>query len=372
MFSVFLFHNLRFFDTLSDWHVKNGTTDATATYITGFMSIWMMPLFFILAGGSTFYALKVRTAGQFIKERMLRLIVPLVFGMLIIVVPQAYYEAISHGWIPAGSNLLELYPTYLATLPQLRWFHLWFLAFLFIFSVIALPFMLTGKKAGISILSRAAGALSNPWVLLILPGLLLGAVDILMRPSGFFGSRDSGGWDFVTYLFFYIYGYLIFSSPRVIKTIKKHGWTALVLAAIATVLMVMVFLQVSLDPGKNFGTMNYDIAQVLRGVASWSWLIVIINLGARLLNRSNRFLVYASDAVLPFYILHQTVIICVGFYVVPWALPIAAKYLIISTTSFIVIMAIYEFLVRRIGVLRFLFGMRARQKPAVVTASSNT
>jgi len=54
MFSVFLFHNARFFDT-GGWHVKNGTTDFTATVLVGFMSIWMMPLFFILAGAGTYW-----------------------------------------------------------------------------------------------------------------------------------------------------------------------------------------------------------------------------------------------------------------------------------------------------------------------------
>lgn len=93
------------------------------------------------------------------------------------------------------------------------------------------------------------------------------------------------------------------------------------------------------------------------------WLILIVNLGERSLNRTNKFLVYASDAVLPFYILHQAVIICLGFYIVRWELPVALKYLIISTSSFVMMMAIYGLLVRRIDVLRFLFGMRGRKKP---------
>ena len=61
------------------------------------MSVWMMPLFFLIAGAGTFYALKARRPGQFAQERTLRLLIPLVFGMLIIVVPQAYFEALSHG-----------------------------------------------------------------------------------------------------------------------------------------------------------------------------------------------------------------------------------------------------------------------------------
>ena len=82
------------------------------------------------------------------------------------------------------------------------------------------------------------------------------------------------------------------------------------------------------------------------------------------MNRNNGALSYANEAVLPFYILHQTVIISIGFYVVQWTVGVGLKYLVISTTSFLAIMLVYEFLVRRINILRFLFGMRLRKKTA--------
>ena len=92
-------------------------------------------------------------------------------------------------------------------------------------------------------------------------------------------------------------------------------------------------------------------------------MLAILGLGSRFLNRNNRFLSYANEAVLPFYILHQTIIITIGFYVVQWNVGIGLKYLTISTTSFVAIMLIYELLVRQINVLRFLFGMRLKRKP---------
>ncbi len=60
---------------------------------------------------------------------------------------------------------------------------------------------------------------------------------------------------------------------------------------------------------------------------------------------------------MPFYILHQTVIISIGYYVVQWTAGVGIKYLVISSTSLVTIMVIYE-IVRRVNVLRFLFGMR--------------
>ena len=83
--------------------------------------------------------------------------------------------------------------------------------------------------------------------------------------------------------------------------------------------------------------------------------------GSLFLNANNRFLAYANEAVLPFYILHQTVIIVIGVYVVQWAAGVEVKYLTISKTLLVAIMAIYELVVRRINLLRFLFGMKTRR-----------
>ena len=110
---------------------------------------------------------------------------------------------------------------------------------------------------------------------------------------------------------------------------------------------------------------------VLRGLRAWCWIIAILGFGSRFLNFDNRFLGYATEAVLPFYILHQTVILIIGFFVVQWSMGIAPKYFIIASTSFVAIMAIYELLVRRINVLRFLFGMRLKKKPTVAISPSS-
>ena len=75
MFSIFFFHNNRFFD-FEDWHVKNAETSLGPDILIGFFTLWMMPIFFILAGASIYYALRSRTAGGFTKERTLRILIP--------------------------------------------------------------------------------------------------------------------------------------------------------------------------------------------------------------------------------------------------------------------------------------------------------
>ncbi len=367
MFCVFFFHNSRFFDSFSDWHVKNATTSLGPTMVVAFLNIWMMPLFFLVAGAGTYYAFKTRSAAQYAGERSLRLLVPLIFGMFVILVPQAYYQAVFQGQDFSGNNFFQIYWMYLKTLPDLEFFHLWFLYYLFIFSLVTIPIFINFSGSGKSIASRLAEWLSRPWVLVLSLVLSLALVDAFLSTEGFWGNRNSGGWNIVSYFLFFIFGYIIFANPRITATMKNLTWPALGVGVIVSVALIAFFLDPLTEPQDYYGTSFYIAAQAIYALNTWAWLIAILGLGARFLTRNNRFLQYSNEAVLPFYILHQTVIIVIGFFVVQWNTGVGLKYLVISTSSFTGIMLIYELLVRRITVLRFLFGMRkSRRQPAVI------
>lgn len=145
------------------------------------------------------------------------------------------------------------------------------------------------------------------------------------------------------------------------EAVKKFRWLWLGIAVVASGCIGLFFDELA-NPAKYFGTGTFAIAQFFQALSTWGWLLAILGLGSRYLTNNNRFLSYANEAVLPFYVLHQTIIISIGFYVVQWNTGVGLKYLIISTTSFIAIMLIYELLVRRINVFRFLFGMRLKKK----------
>jgi len=367
MVGIFFFHNARFYDVFTDWHVKNASINFGASAVVAFMNQWIMPLFFLVAGAGTYYALKSRRVRQFIQERTLRLLIPLIFGMFIIVVPQAYFEAVSHGEQLGGYNFFQIYGLYLQTLPELHWFHLWFLVYLFIFSIITLPIFFTRSSTGKSVISRLAAVFYKPWALILLLVLLLTIVDIFIYPAGYFGHRGAGGWNIVAYLLFYICGYLIFANPRIMEAVKKLAWVTLI-GGIVFSGAIFFFTDEIANPTAHYGTTTFAIAHFAQALNTWCWILAILGLGSRFLNRNNRFLSYANEAVLPFYILHQTIIISIGFYVVQWNTGVGLKYLTISITSFVAIMLIYELLVRRINILRFLFGMRLKRKPRAALA----
>ena len=97
--AVFFFHNARLFDEFSDWHIKNATTNFGASITVAYLSQWIMPFFFILAGASVYYAFRRRNAWQYTLNRTLRLLIPFIFGILVIVAPQSYYEQLQRGYL---------------------------------------------------------------------------------------------------------------------------------------------------------------------------------------------------------------------------------------------------------------------------------
>ena len=142
---VFFFHNARFYDPYP-WHVKNAEHSFGMLLFVGLLSAWIMPLFFLLSGVGSWYALKSRAAGTYLRERVLRLLVPLyTVGIFILLPPQLYWERITNGQF--SGSFLEFYPSYFKAfyfnlLPPfvLPWpGHLWFLIFLFAISLFSLP-----------------------------------------------------------------------------------------------------------------------------------------------------------------------------------------------------------------------------------------
>ncbi|MFC2006637.1 acyltransferase family protein [Chloroflexota bacterium] len=362
MITIFFFHNSRLFDEYG-WHIKNVGTSIVADIWVDFCNPWLMPLFFILAGASIFYAFKSRTPGGFAKERMLRLLIPLVIlGWFIIAPPQIFLERLSNGAF--SGNFFQFYSSQyfngfygLGGNFGLVPLHMWFLWLLFIYSLVLIPFFITKKGTRVSLLSRFAILFEKPWILLA-PVLLISVSEISLDSLGDMLSWG-GGWNHLSYLVFFISGYLVFSNTQIQDNIKKYALKSLIVYLVLQAVHYLLMSGVLTIDFGDYGNLIYRIFITMR---SWLFIIAILGFSSRYLNFNNRFLRYTNEAVLPFYILHQTVIIVIGYFVIQLSTGILPKYLITITTSFIAIMLIYELLVRRINILRFLFGMRWKKE----------
>jgi glucan biosynthesis protein C len=351
---IFLFHNARAYD-YGDWHVKNALTSLGATQFVEFMNIWMMPLFFVLSGASVYYSLKSRNGGTFLKERFFRIMIPwLLTGIFVMGPPQVYLERLSHGQF--NGNFFQFLPHYFDGLygfgGNFAWMgvHCWYLMLLSVFSVILLPLFLPRIRTGFSPLQSIAVKMGKPWILPLL-WVPVGVVALLSGVIGLGFTEQMGSWDILSYAMFFILGYVLFASAGLQEAVKKQGgWFLLAAVAFSALHLVLKF---SVRPA------FYDDIDI-RLLATWGWIIGLFWLGERFLNFTNRFLTHVNEMVLPFYILHQMVIVIVAYFVVQTGLAIPFKYGITAVISFAVIVALYELLVRRIGVLRFLFGMRKK------------
>jgi len=367
MLTVFYFHNAMFFNDRW-WHIKNPTGRSFGlTVFTEFVGVWMMPLFFILSGFGTGFALRFRSAGEYAFERFKRLFIPCLFGTLVIVAPQVYLERIFKGQY--RGSYWQWYPHFFEGIypkGNFSWHHLWFLLYLFVFSMLALPLFVRLKtEAGRRLVARLAALCQKPGGIFLLAIPII-PIEIGLRPL-FSGLQTLiTDWaNFLTYITLFIYGYLFASDAGFGRAIAKQWKAALALALCATGAMAYILIAREPKPGYNLG---YALTTALRVFTTWFWLITILGLGQRFLNFTNRALRYANEAVLPFYVLHQTVIISIGFYVVQWHTGIAQKYLMISTASLAAALAIYEVLVKRTNPTRFLFGMRPMRPAASLGA----
>ncbi len=365
MLSIFFYHSDGFFD-FDPWPVKNAVTSLASTIHTEFFEYWIMPLFFIISGAAVYYSLRNRNVGRFVKERSLRILIPwILLGIFVMAPPQIYLMRVSQGEF--SGSFLQFYPHYFEGVHPFggnfafHGMHLWYLMDLFTFSLLLLPLFIPSKRIGESLISRVSHLFARPWTLLLL-FLLIAATSLLAELAGLGITRQMGSWDILSYILFFILGYLIFSNTRIQETIRRLFPIALVMALVFT--SGSMYIQFAIQPADS--TMPWLGMTTLRGLCAWCWIITILGFGSRFLNFSNRFLAYANEAILPFYILHQTVIVIIGFYVIQWNMGIAPKYFIIATTSFISIMAIYELLVKRMDILRFLFGMRLKKPKAAL------
>jgi len=360
MLSIFFFHANRFFN-YDDWHVKNGEHNIISSIHISFFSQWMMPLFFILSGAAVFYSLKSRSGSAFLWERVKRILIPLAFvGYFITSPPQMYFERLTHNRFEG--SFLDFIPAYFQGVDMFGgnfpWhaFHLWYLVYLFVFSVILLPFFIPRKSQRTSILSSLSNWFEAPYRLLLLAVPLI-IINIFIDTNDLGFMRGTGGWDLFSYLFILVYGYLFFCNEKILETIKRIRSVSLMLAIILSLTGLVVGFGIKPEISENTPIL-YLFLTFVRCFRVLLWIIAIIGFGEKYLNFNNRFLRYASEAVLPFYILHQFVLLLIGYWVVQWQINALVKYVAIACLSLIVIMGLYVIIIKRFQVTRFLFGLK--------------
>ncbi len=377
IFLVFLFHSVHVFD-FTDWSIKNADQSELITIILTLLGLWGMPFFFMIAGTSGSFALRRRTARQYLQERTKRVLIPFIVGSLVFWLPMVYFEwsnKVQLGtWTMTFEEFLDINVNYYAHLglsPIWLAFgkHFWFLGFLFVFAVVTLPFFLWLKRdQGARLMARLASVSEHRGGILLL-ALPLIAIKLALQP--FFPTQHDWA-DFIFQMGFFALGYLLFADECFARAIRRDWWILFGLGTLAVI--VLLGLYASGLPALDWSTIptipQFYLIHAIIGVIAYCYSLTMLYVGMRWLDFANRLLVYAQEAVLPFFMLHQPVIILIAFFVVQWQTGILPKLVTVVVTAFVVTVGLYELLVKPFAPVRMLFGMTggAPKKPQIERA----
>jgi glucans biosynthesis protein C len=331
-----------------DWHLTNAETIPALRLPMDLSHRLRMPLLFVIAGAGMWFALRRRNGAQFVGERTLRLLVPAVAGMFIVVPPQVYLERLANGDF-AGGYLAFLRERTLQFEPypagDFSWHHLWFIVYLYAYVLLLLPVLRWWLRAGPTLRPGA-------WVWAL--ALPLGINEALLKPH-FPETHDlvSDWYVFVHYLLLTSYGFLLASCAGAwdwLARLRRHALTAALTITLGGLTLIEI------------GVIRRDTAadSLLANAFTWAWLLTFLGYGRQHLSFGNRLLAWAREASYPVYILHQTIIIAIAYFVIalpwsPWT-----KYAVVLMGTLLACIALYEFPLRRVAVLRTLFGIRKR------------
>ena len=358
---VLLAHVAEVFNPWDEWHITNPVRSRVAGEIAVFVAPWVMPIVMLLAGVSAWYSLRRRDNTTYIRERALRLLVPLVVGTLVFVPPQVYLERRLNGQFTG--SFIAFYPHFFqGVYPQgnLSWHHLWFLAHLFIYSVLALPlFRYLQREGGQHAMRWAARVCAAPG------GILWLAVPLIVERSalwGLFPERHmlTSDWSNHALLFVaYIYGFVLAGTPWLGSVIDAQWRQALVVGAIGTAF---------LGAGAWYGivpwrlpppySLRYLAFWTLYAVCAWAWMVGVLGAGRRWVSRDGPVLSYGRRVAYALYIVHQPIIVGIAFVVVQWHLPVAMKFFVVLIGSTVGTALCVEVISRTPGV-RALLGLSA-------------
>jgi S-formylglutathione hydrolase FrmB len=356
-FGILIFFHSGMAFSSYEWHVKNYESSRLIDEVIQFLHQWRMPLLFFISGAAVWFAMEKYSAWKYFLERQKRLLLPLLFGMLVVIPPQVYCERIYQR--QGYASFLDFYPTIFTSgsYPQgnLSWHHLWYIPYIWAFSMATLPlFLWLRSQPGRNFLKTFQAWLARPGVLFLL--FIPSAVaEVILRP---FYPGDAcnliADWaNFAHKLTFFVAGFMLASGTELAEVIARRRNTFLSAAVIILFLLECVWHVPLRVPGIWYRCLsNFHI---------WMWILTGLGFARKYLASNSAALRYATNAVYPFYILHQTIIVMLALLLVYADLGLWTKYFLVLGGTVALTWGVYEFLVSRVNLLRVCFGMKPRR-----------
>lgn len=363
-FGLLVLYHVGMYYVTWDWHIKSPHAAATIQPLMRLVSPWRLDLLFLVSGVATSFMLLRAGAGRTLPGvRARRLLLPLLFGMLVIVPPQAYLEVVQkYGY---GGDYLAFMRLYLAgardfcasdgkclILPT--WNHLWFLPYLFAYTLVL--WLAVRSVPGLpDRAARACERLPAGAALFLLPVLYLVATRVLLARPFPVTHAFAGDWfAHAQFLAMFLLGAVLARAPLVLERMQQLRWIALAVALASWVLLVSGLL-----PPRG-ADRSVELARVVAySLQQWCAIVAVIGFARRHLNHDGPVRRYLTDAVFPVYVLHQTLTILLAWTMIPAQLTPAVEAPLLVVATFVLCLAGYEG-VRRVRWLRPLFGLKRR------------
>lgn len=375
-FLLVLYHTGMYYVTW-DWHVKSPYASEALEPFMLFSSPWRLSLLFLVSGTATafLFAKSAATGKRFLGPRSWRLLVPLVFGMLVIVTPQSYYQVVEQ--LPGGyhDGYLAFWERYLRFDPGFcvkdeclkvpTWNHLWFVAYLWVYTLVAWIGLRAFPRA-----VEAAGAWCERHLvgigLLLWPSLWLALARLgLLDKFEQTHALVDDWYNHAQYLPLFLLGIVVARREAVWDALHRQRRIALALAAAGYAFIVWYFYGsgYSDDTGHAPPWQLRDVQRAVWAVFQWTAIAAILGFARGWVVRETPALRYLREAVFPVYILHQTVIVVLAHNAQPLGLQPAVEGPLLVLATFALCFLGFE-VIRRVRWLRPLFGLGPKPETA--------
>lgn len=350
---LFVFHTASIFTYYEPWYIWSNSKSWFATIIFIVCIPWHMPVLFFLAGASTRFSLGSRSGKTYIWERVKKLLIPFILGMLILVPPQGYFARVSRGR-PVG-NYFQQWEYFWTTISDIPYdggvgpAHLWFILYLFIISIIGLFIIRSFKTDKMkTFLLKLKDKLTSKYSLMFTI-LIFFIAD--MTPLAIAQKN------ILIFLIVFLMGYVVYGDNDYLEYMDKKKWQSLIISVIFFIFYIGVIIHYY-KPDNNGNIALKVLLSIMRNGIMTTMIVVVIGYGRKYLNRAGKVLAYLNKACFPVYILHQPVIVISAYYILnQYELPMYVSLLIILGSSVPITFVLYE-IFRRIKITKYLIGVK--------------
>lgn len=326
---LFPYHTFMIWNNYGEkFYIWGGDNNILSTLIV-LVASWFMPILFLIAGISSRYSLQKRSTKEFIKERVKKILIPFICGLILLVPFQTLYARIYFN--NYNGNIIENFKYFFTHYSDLTGYdgmftlgHLWFLLYLFLISLITLPII---KKIKINI---------KPNIFII---LLMFIPLYIMYNIGNIGGKSIG-----EYIFLYLLGYYLFTDEFIDKLLKYKK------------IILPIFIISEIIIGTLYYTCGFYNDLLVKFVG-WLGICSCLIIGKLTFDKENKITKYFKNASFPIYILHQTILVIIGYYSLTHINNFYIQLITILLVSFILTIMCYE-IIKRIPIIRKMIGIK--------------